>query len=147
MRQKALCFSETTVVFRICGSHSSDYEELCLPGYNNMQSLQLPFRRNTSPPSSASKNKPSKKQHDADTTQSYRLHGVISQETELLITVVLCTSSSWVKRKAWYAWLVLCTKISSWTTTWRHGCRKIQHVQISSQQPKTLHKEFGNRML
>jgi hypothetical protein len=38
-------------------------EEFCLPGYNAMQSVESEpkFRRNMSPPSSWSKNKPSKK--------------------------------------------------------------------------------------
>jgi hypothetical protein len=42
------------------GSHSGGYEEFHLLGYNAVESQQM-FRRNMSPPSSGSKNEPSKK--------------------------------------------------------------------------------------
>jgi hypothetical protein len=47
------------------------------------------FLRNTSPPTSGSKKKPSKKtkkQHEACSKQSNGLHGIISQKIELFIT-------------------------------------------------------------
>jgi hypothetical protein len=48
---------------RIWGSRSGSYEEFCLLGYNAVQSVesQSVLRRNMSPPSSGSKNNPSKK--------------------------------------------------------------------------------------
>jgi hypothetical protein len=48
---------------RIWGSHSSGYEEFYIVGYNVVYSVenQPVFRRNISPQSSGSKNKPSKK--------------------------------------------------------------------------------------
>jgi hypothetical protein len=47
---------------RICGSHSGGDEEFYLLGYNAVQSVgsQATFQRIMSPPSSGSKNKPSK---------------------------------------------------------------------------------------
>jgi hypothetical protein len=48
---------------RIWGSHSGDYEEYYLLGYSTVEIVgtQPTFLRNMSPPSSGSKNKPSKK--------------------------------------------------------------------------------------
>jgi hypothetical protein len=52
------------IIVKILGSHSGDYEEFYLLGYNDVSSVesQQTFRRNMSPPSSESKNNPSKKQ-------------------------------------------------------------------------------------
>jgi hypothetical protein len=51
------------ILCRIWRSHSDGYEEFCLLGYNGVQSVEShpTFRRNIPPPSSGSKNKPSKK--------------------------------------------------------------------------------------
>jgi hypothetical protein len=57
------CSCTHTQVFRISGSHSGGYEEFFILGYNALQAVQCQptFWRNMSPPSSRSKNKPSKK--------------------------------------------------------------------------------------
>jgi hypothetical protein len=107
------CSLKISHLCRTWGSHSCGYEEFYLLGYNAVQRVKnLPtFRRNISPPSLESKNKPSSACHMFSRLFLARLillswrwrrhvppkrwltfnglHGVISQKIELLILHVL----------------------------------------------------------
>jgi hypothetical protein len=62
-KAQTLHYMKEYLICKIWGSHSGGYEEYYLLGYNAVSSVesQLTFRRKISPPSSGSKNKPSKK--------------------------------------------------------------------------------------